>query len=57
MTLTLLKIFEIAMITICEDKNNIKNVDGIQNILKIKFKDKINNKEEVDVIKSFERNY
>ena len=50
LTLTLQTIFEISMITIYNDKKNIKNVDDIQNIFKTKFKDKINNKEEVDVI-------
>ena len=57
LTLTLQTIFEISMITIYNDKKNIKNVDDIQAIFNTKFKDKINNKEEVDVIKSFERNY
>ena len=50
LTLTIQTIFQISMITIYKDKENINNVDEIQKIFQDKILDKINEKEEFDII-------
>ena len=50
LTLTIESIFEKAMLTLFKDKENIKNVDEIQNIFKEKLLDKIKIKEKFDLL-------
>ena len=51
MDVTIQTIFQIAMLTIYSDRENIKNVDDIQKIFNEKYIKKINDKKEVDILK------
>ena len=50
LTLTIQTIFEIEMLRIYKDEENIKNVDDIQKIFNENFIEKVNKNEEVDII-------
>ena len=50
LSLTIQTIFGISMMTIFKDEENIKNIDEIHKIYKEKYIDKVNEREEVDIL-------